>query len=144
MSPSDTRYKAHESSHTDIIYEPDFMRKYNTFWRSSTDLTRMAQLDLREIALLFIIIAFGILLEQVATSRPTGISPSNTSSSRDMRPASAISDLDFTQMEREELSLTWSWATKRAISEASRFYGPSLDIVRAGTMVSIVRVLKSA
>jgi hypothetical protein len=38
--------------------------------------------------------------------------------------------------EREEASRSWYWASRRAIVGAPTFYGESLDIVRAGSLVT--------
>lgn len=112
------------------------MRKYSTFWNISIELDKISQLDLRQIGLLFIVIAFGVLLDHSAAQSEAATAQAQVEGRPE--PVRMDFEMEATQMEREEMSLTWSWAAKRALSEAGRFHGESLDTVRAGTMVSYV------
>lgn len=126
----------------DIIYQPDFMVKYQRFWDNMKDVRKLPHIDLRQLALLFAILAFGILLENEpakAARRMSLIEAGDISNElkdvmRDCMRKVARTGLSL--QERESMSLTWSWAARRALSEASSYYGESQDTVRAGALVS--------
>lgn len=99
-------------SHLDILYKPDFTSKYSRFWDRSFELEAMKSIDLRWMSLLLIVMAFAILLD------------------RDVQP-----DTQESLQDREEMSLSYFWGARRALVEASSFYGESLDTVRASLLV---------
>lgn len=132
-------------SYMDIIYQPDFMIKYDRFWTNVKDVRKLSHIDLRQLALLFVILAFGILLEHEPAKTERRLSLIETGEmSGEMRELvrgfmSKVEKTGLSLQERQSLSLTWSWAAKRALSEASGFYGESLDTVQAGALVSSLR-----
>ncbi|KAH8121906.1 fungal-specific transcription factor domain-containing protein [Trichoderma asperelloides] len=96
----------------DAVHEATFRSSYDEFWGRRFGFDDLANVDLRWLGLLFIILAFGVLLD--SPPHPT---------------------LDV-QREREEASLRFYWAARRAIVIAPSFYGESTDIVRAGLLVT--------
>ncbi|KAL7423442.1 hypothetical protein Q5752_001022 [Cryptotrichosporon argae] len=95
---------------TDIIYEPDFRRKYDAFWNHSISLEEIVTIDLRWVAVLLAILAYGVLL--------------------DRSPDESREQLQ----DREEMSLKCFRNARRALAEAPSFYGDSFDTVRAGAL----------
>ncbi|UKZ81418.1 hypothetical protein TrVFT333_009190 [Trichoderma virens FT-333] len=96
----------------DAVHEATFRSSYDEFWGRRFGFDDLANVDLRWLGLLFIILAFGVLLDT---------------------PPRLTLDV---QREREEASLRFYWAARRAIVIAPSFYGESTDIVRAGLLVT--------
>ncbi|KAM0259661.1 hypothetical protein ACHAQJ_003240 [Trichoderma viride] len=96
----------------DAVHEGTFRSSYDEFWGRRFGFDDLANVDLRWLGLLFIILAFGVLLDTPPRSTPD------------------------VQREREEASLRFYWAARRAIVIAPSFYGESTDIVRAGLLVT--------
>jgi len=132
----------HFISHIDILYEPDFVTSYDAFWRDNADVSKLSRVDLRHLALVLIVISFGVLLEfdPKATEERRKILEDLRLAGHDERKVHAmLRDLEANSLglqDREELSLKWSCGARKALSEASSFYGESIDTVRAGAMVS--------
>lgn len=90
----------------------DFKEKYDTFWSRKFGFDDFATVDLRWLALLFIVLAYGVLLD---CPKPRN---------------------GEVQREVHETSLRFYWAARRAIVIAPTFYGESIDLVRAGVLVT--------
>lgn len=96
----------------DTVHPDTFRYQFAEFWGRKFGFDEIAGVDLRWLALLFIILAFGVLLEDPTTSSPEK------------------------RKESEEASLRFYWASRRAIVISPSFHGESLDLVRAGLMVT--------
>ncbi|KAI0594603.1 fungal-specific transcription factor domain-containing protein [Biscogniauxia sp. FL1348] len=96
----------------DAVRPACFREKYETFWSRKFGFDDFATIDLRWLALLFIVLAYGALLDCPA-------------------PGSREA-----QREIQETSLRFYWAARRAIVIAPTFYGESIDLVRAGVLVT--------
>ena len=96
----------------DAVHPASFKAKYDLFWERKFGFEDFASIDLRWLALLFIILAYGVLLDC---------------------PNPRNKDV---QRELQEQSLCFYWAARRAIVIAPSFYGESLDLVRAGVLVT--------
>ena len=96
----------------DAVHPASFKAKYDVFWERKFGFEDFASIDLRWLALLFIILAYGVLLDC---------------------PNPRNKDV---QRELQEQSLCFYWAARRAIVIAPTFYGESLDLVRAGVLVT--------
>ncbi|KAI1496465.1 fungal-specific transcription factor domain-containing protein [Biscogniauxia marginata] len=96
----------------DAVRPVCFREKYETFWSRKFGFDDFATIDLRWLALLFIVLAYGVLLDCPA---------------RESKEA---------QREIQETSLRFYWAARRAIVIAPTFYGESTDLVRAGVLVT--------
>ncbi|OQE25422.1 hypothetical protein PENSTE_c006G04543 [Penicillium steckii] len=96
----------------DTVHPDTFRSQFAEFWGRKFGFDEIAGVDLRWLALLFIILAFGVLLEDPTTSSPEK------------------------RKESEEASLRFYWASRRAIVISPSFHGESLDLVRAGLMVT--------
>ncbi|KAK4498410.1 hypothetical protein PRZ48_011068 [Zasmidium cellare] len=96
----------------DAVHPATFREKYEAFWSRKFGFDDFATVDLRWLALLFIVLAYGVLLD--------GATPRNLE----------------TQRELTETSLRFYWASRRAIVIAPSFYGESTDLVRAGILVT--------
>ncbi|KAJ5609938.1 hypothetical protein N7510_006657 [Penicillium lagena] len=96
----------------DTVHPGTFKSQFEEFWGRKFGFDEIAGVDLRWLALLFIILAFGVLLDGSETL------------SQEKRK------------EREEASLRFYWASRRAIVISPSFHGESLDLVRAGLMVT--------
>ncbi|KAF2727219.1 fungal-specific transcription factor domain-containing protein [Polyplosphaeria fusca] len=96
----------------DAIHPTSFMAKYDLFWSRKFGFDDFATIDLRWLALLFIVLAYGVFLDCPR--------PRNTEVQRDL----------------QETSLRFYWAARRAIVIAPTFYGESTDLVRAGVLVT--------
>lgn len=96
----------------DAVHPVSFKAKYDLFWERKFGFDDFATIDLRWLALLFIVLAYGVLLDC-----PT---PKNLE----------------VQRELQETSLRFYWAARRAIVIAPTFYGESTDLVRAGVLVT--------
>ncbi|KAF2792121.1 hypothetical protein K505DRAFT_338948 [Melanomma pulvis-pyrius CBS 109.77] len=96
----------------DAVHPASFKVKYDLFWERKFGFEDFASIDLRWLALLFIILAYGVLLDCP--------NPKNKELQREL----------------QESSLCFYWAARRAIVIAPTFYGESLDLVRAGVLVT--------
>ncbi|GES60016.1 transcription factor, fungi [Aspergillus terreus] len=96
----------------DTVHAETFRAQFAEFWGRKFGFDEIAGVDLRWLALLFIILAFSVLLERPATPSPEK------------------------RRESEEASLRFYWAARRAIVISPSFHGESLDLVRAGLMVT--------
>ncbi|KAF2813633.1 fungal-specific transcription factor domain-containing protein [Mytilinidion resinicola] len=96
----------------DAVCPASFRSKYDDFWERKFGFDDFATIDLRWLALLFIVLAFGVLLD---CPRPKN---------------------KEVQRELQDTSLRFYWAARRAIVIAPTFYGESTDLVRAGVLVT--------
>ncbi|KAJ4303734.1 hypothetical protein N0V90_002635 [Kalmusia sp. IMI 367209] len=96
----------------DAVHPASFKAKYEVFWERKFGFDDFASIDLRWLALLFIVLAYGVFLDCP--------NPKNTEAQRDL----------------QETSLRFYWAARRAIVIAPTFYGESTDLVRAGVLVT--------
>lgn len=96
----------------DAVHASSFREKYDTFWSRKLGFDDLATIDLRWLALLFIVLAYGVLLD---CPRPKNRE---------------------TQREVLETAQRFYWAARRAIVIAPTFYGESTDLVRAGVLVT--------
>ncbi|KAF1956839.1 hypothetical protein CC80DRAFT_516316 [Byssothecium circinans] len=90
----------------DAIHPASFKAKYDLFWERKFGFDDFASIDLRWLALLFIVLAYGVLLDNPM--------PKNTE----------------VQRELQETSLRFYWAARRAIVIAPTFYGESTDLAQ--------------
>lgn len=96
----------------DAVQPKSFKSKYDNFWSRKFGFDDFATIDLRWLALLFIVMAYGVLLDCPQ--------PRNKE----------------VQREVYETSQRFYWAARRAIVIAPTFYGESTDLVRAGVLVT--------
>lgn len=96
----------------DAVHPASFKVKYDEFWERKFGFDDFASIDLRWLALLFIVLAYGVFLDCPH--------PKNAE----------------VQRELQETSLRFYWAARRAIVIAPTFYGESTDLVRAGVLVT--------
>jgi hypothetical protein len=96
----------------DAVHPASFKAKYDQFWERKFGFDDFATIDLRWLALLFIVLAYGVFLDCP--------NPKNAE----------------IQCELQEMSLRFYWAARRAIVIAPTFYGESTDLVRAGVLVT--------
>lgn len=96
----------------DAVHPASFRTTYQHFWARKFGFDDLATIDLRWLALLFIILAYGVLLD---CPRPRN---------------------KEIQREVQETSQRFYWASRRAIVIAPTFYGESTDLVRAGLLVT--------
>jgi len=96
----------------DSVHEETFAITYEKFWSAQSGFFDLDAIDTRWLALLFIILAFGELLD----------CPQPCSTER--------------QRECEESSQHFYWAARKAIVVAPTFSGESSDLVRAGILTS--------
>lgn len=96
----------------DAVHPTSFKSKYDKFWSRRFGFDDFATIDLRWLALLFIVMAYGVLLDCPK--------PRNKE----------------VQREVHETSQRFYWAARRAIVIAPTFYGESTDLVRAGVLVT--------
>ncbi|KAI8938459.1 hypothetical protein NX059_004352 [Plenodomus lindquistii] len=96
----------------DAVHPASFKAKYDEFWERKFGFDDFASIDLRWLALLFIVLAYGVFLDCPH--------PKNAE----------------VQRELQETSLRFYWAARRAIVIAPTFYGESTDLVRAGVLVT--------
>ena len=94
------------------VHPASFREKYKIFWERKFGFDDFATIDLRWLALLFIVLAYGVLLDCPK--------PANKEAQREV----------------QESSLRFYWAARRAIVIAPTFYGESPDLVRAGVLVT--------
>lgn len=95
----------------DTVHPEVFKAQFAEFWGKKFGFDEMAGVDLRWLALLFIILAFSVLLDGPTTSPEK-------------------------RKENEEASFRFYWAARRAIVISPSFHGESQDLVRAGLMVT--------
>ena len=92
---------------------------------------------------MFIVLAFGVLLEHNFSKKYEGLralGELRLTVHERVRLEDVLQGFEergLTLAEREEMSLTWSWGARKALAEASSFYGESLDTVSAGALVSL-------
>ncbi|KKY37838.1 putative transcription zf-fungal binuclear cluster type [Diaporthe ampelina] len=96
----------------DAVQPTSFKAKYRNFWSRKFGFDDFATIDLRWLALLFIVMAYGVLLDCPK--------PRNKEAQREVH----------------ETSQRFYWAARRAIVIAPTFYGESTDLVRAGVLVT--------
>ncbi|KAK1991835.1 fungal-specific transcription factor domain-containing protein [Colletotrichum falcatum] len=96
----------------DAVQPSSFKAKYENFWSRKFGFDDFATIDLRWLALLFIVMAYGVLLD---CPRPRN---------------------KEAQREVYDTSQRFYWAARRAIVIAPTFYGESTDLVRAGVLVT--------
>ncbi|KAH8774330.1 fungal-specific transcription factor domain-containing protein [Diaporthe sp. PMI_573] len=96
----------------DAVQPKSFKTKYDNFWSRKFGFDDFATIDLRWLALLFIVMAYGVLLDCPQ--------PRNKE----------------VQKEVHDTSQRFYWAARRAIVIAPTFYGESTDLVRAGVLVT--------
>ncbi|CAG8107822.1 unnamed protein product [Penicillium salamii] len=96
----------------DTVHPQTFRLQFAEFWGRKFGFDEIAGVDLRWLALLFIILAYSVLLDSSSTASPEK------------------------RKESEEASLRFYWAARRAIVISPSFHGESLDLVRAGLMVT--------
>ncbi|POS79204.1 fungal specific transcription factor domain-containing protein [Diaporthe helianthi] len=96
----------------DAVQPASFKSKYDDFWSRKFGFDDFSTIDLRWLALLFIVMAYGALLDCPE--------PRNKE----------------VQTELHETSQRFYWAARRAIVIAPTFYGESTDLVRAGVLVT--------
>lgn len=96
----------------DAVHPASFKAKYDEFWERKFGFDDFASIDLRWLALLFIVLAYGVFLD---CPHPKNVE---------------------VQRELQETSLRFYWASRRAIVIAPTFYGESTDLVRAGVLVT--------
>lgn len=96
----------------DSIHEESFRFHYEAFWNRRWGDDDLTSIDLRWLSLLFMVLAFGEILDC-----PQDCSPER-------------------QRECEEASIQFFWAARKTIVLAPTFAGESPDLVRAGILVS--------
>ncbi|KAH8697453.1 fungal-specific transcription factor domain-containing protein [Talaromyces proteolyticus] len=106
------KFLTHVSWNMDAVHPSSFRREYDRFWSRKAGYDDVTTVDIRWLALLFMILAIGAYLDC-----PRGAAPE-------------------TQREYEESSLSFFWASRKAIVIAPSFYGESSDLVRAGILVT--------
>ncbi|OBT83707.1 hypothetical protein VE02_08274 [Pseudogymnoascus sp. 03VT05] len=94
------------------VHEESFMASYNKFWDRKTGCDDLTNVDIRWLAVLFIILAFGELLDCP-------------------QPCSAEA-----QRESEDSSLHFYWASRKSLVIAPSFYGESTDLTCAGILIT--------
>jgi Fungal specific transcription factor domain len=96
----------------DAVHPSSFRREYDRFWSRKAGYDDVTTVDIRWLALLFMVLAIGAYLDCPRSAAPE------------------------TQREYEESSLSFFWASRKAIVIAPSFYGESSDLVRAGILVT--------
>lgn len=96
----------------DAVHRASFESSYTQFWERKSGFDDVTTVDLRWLALLFVILAIGAYLDCPQKSSPE------------------------TEQDYEEASLRFYWASRRAIVIAPSFYGESTDLVRAGILIT--------
>lgn len=96
----------------DCVHEESFRETYDAFWDRKWGDDDLTTVDLRWLALLFVMLAFARLLDSPVDATPES------------------------QNDCEETSVQFFWAARKAIVLAPTFSGESLDLVRAGILVS--------
>jgi hypothetical protein len=96
----------------DAVHEKSFRQQYERFYCRDFGKDDVTTVDIRWLALLFIILAFASQLDC---------------------PPDAVPEV---QRQYEESSMSFFWACRKAIVIAPSFYGESIDLVRAGILVT--------
>lgn len=96
----------------DAIHEETFMRHYEEFWDRKAGCDDLANLNLRWLSVLFIILAFGELLD---CPQPCSVEA---------------------QRDCEDSSLHFYWSARKSLVIAPSFYGESPDLTRAGILIT--------
>lgn len=107
-----SRFFAELNPTFDSVHEETFGVHYDKFWDRKTGQDDLESIDIRWLAVLFIILAFGELLDCP-------------------QPCSAEA-----QRETEDSSLHFYWASRKSLVIAPSFYGESTDLVRAGILIT--------
>lgn len=98
--------------HIDAIHPTSFRQEYERFYSRKAGFDDVTTVDIRWLALLFMVLAIGTYLDCPRDARPD------------------------VQREYEEASMSFFWAGRRAIVIAPSFYGESTDLVRAGILAT--------
>ncbi|OAA68546.1 Transcription factor [Niveomyces insectorum RCEF 264] len=106
------RFLADVSVTVDAVHPASFRREYERFYSRRAGFDDVTTVDIRWLALLFIVLAIGTYLDCPGDAPPA------------------------VQREYEEASMSFFWASRRAIVIAPSFYGESTDLVRAGILVT--------
>ncbi|KIH86504.1 hypothetical protein SPBR_08135 [Sporothrix brasiliensis 5110] len=106
------QFLAHVSVTADAVHPASFRREYERFYSRRAGFDDVTTVDIRWLALLFIVLAIGTYLDC-----PGGAPPE-------------------VQREYEDASMSFFWACRRAIVIAPSFYGESTDLVRAGILAT--------
>ncbi|CAK7204214.1 hypothetical protein SEUCBS139899_006968 [Sporothrix eucalyptigena] len=106
------QFLANVSVTIDAVHPASFRREYERFYSRRAGFDDVTTVDIRWLALLFIVLAIGTYLDC-----PAGAPPE-------------------VQREYEDASMSFFWASRRAIVIAPSFYGESTDLVRAGILVT--------
>ncbi|KPI35321.1 putative transcriptional regulatory protein [Cyphellophora attinorum] len=96
----------------DAVHEKSFRQQYERFYCRDFGKDDVTTVDIRWLALLFIILAFASQLDCPPDAGPE------------------------VQRQYEESSMSFFWACRKAIVIAPSFYGESIDLVRAGILVT--------
>ncbi|CAD0094379.1 unnamed protein product [Aureobasidium mustum] len=96
----------------DAVHEKTFMRHYEDFWDRKAGCDDLTNLNLRWLSVLFIILAFGELLD---CPQPCSVEA---------------------QRECEDSSLHFHWSARKSLVIAPSFYGESPDLTRAGILIT--------
>lgn len=96
----------------DAVHEKTFMRHYEEFWDRKAGCDDLANLNLRWLSVLFIILAFAELL---SCPQPCSVEA---------------------QRECEDSSLHFYWSARKSLVIAPSFYGESPDLTRAGILIT--------
>jgi hypothetical protein len=96
----------------DAVHESTFMRHYEEFWDRKAGCDDLTNLNLRWLSVLFIVLAFGELLD---CPQPCSVEA---------------------QRECEDSSLHFYWSARKSLVIAPSFYGESPDLTRAGILIT--------
>ena len=96
----------------DAVHPPSFRQEYDRFYARKAGFDDVTTVDIRWLALLFIVLAIGTYLDCPRKARPEE------------------------QREYEESSMSFFWACRKAIVIAPSFYGESTDLVQAGILAT--------
>ncbi|EPE04218.1 nuclear protein [Ophiostoma piceae UAMH 11346] len=106
------RFFAELNGVLDGLHYESFMSHYEAFWQRQWGDDDLLTVDLRWLALLFMVLAFSELLSRRADAAPQ------------------------TLLELEETSLQFFWASRKCLVIAPTFSGESADLVRAGILIT--------
>jgi len=96
----------------DAVHEGTFQISYAKFWDRKCGFDDLSSVDIRWLSLLFIILAFGELLDCAQPCSPEA------------------------QRACEESSLHFYWSARKAVVIAPSFFGETPDLVRAGILIT--------
>ncbi|ORY35424.1 fungal-specific transcription factor domain-domain-containing protein [Naematelia encephala] len=135
------------NAHIDLLYRPDYDLAYNKLWTPEGTLKPMGEVDPRQLGLVFIVLAFGVLLEydpQIISQRREFVTSLPVADGAKAELHEMVDELE-TKGEslagREERSKIWEWAAQRALNEPSKFFGESVDTVRAWALIALYMVI---